>query len=55
MPDYGVIQSLPYLDQVVQETLRLHAPLGTIIRSCTKDYVLQVNRDTLEEIKKITG
>jgi hypothetical protein len=41
MPDYGVIQSLPYLDQVVQETLRLHAPLGTIIRSCTKDYVLQ--------------
>jgi hypothetical protein len=44
MPDYGVIQSLPYLDQVVQETLRLHAPLGTIIRSCTKDYVLQAYR-----------
>ncbi len=46
MPDYNVIQSLPYLDQVLQETLRHHAPLGTIIRSCTKDYVLQVNRDT---------
>jgi cytochrome P450 len=55
MPDYGVIQSLPYLDQVVQETLRLHAPLGTIIRSCTKDYVLQVNKGTLEGIKMITG
>ena len=27
-PDYSVIQSLPYLDMVIHETLRYHPPIG---------------------------
>ncbi len=34
MPDYGVIQSLPYLDQVVQETLYACLILYLIITLC---------------------
>ena len=38
MPDYTVIQGLPYLEMVILETLRMHTPLGMIVRACTKDY-----------------
>ena len=44
MPDYSVIQSLPYLESVVLETLRMHTPLGTIVRACTK-----ASRDLLHQ------
>ena len=27
-PDYSIIQSLPYLDMVIHETLRYHPPVG---------------------------
>jgi len=37
MPDYNVIQSLPYLDMVINETLRVHPPVGTNTRTVTKD------------------
>ena len=37
LPDYMVIQTLPYLDMVVNETLRLHTSLGVISRGCVKD------------------
>jgi cytochrome P450 len=36
MPDYSVIQGLPYLEMVILETLRLHPPLGMIVRACTQ-------------------
>ena len=40
IPDYNVIQSLPYLDMVIHETLRFHSPVGANTRVATKDYVL---------------
>ena len=40
LPDYSVIQSLPYLDMVIHETLRVHSPVGVNSRVATKDYSL---------------
>lgn len=40
LPDYSVIQSLPYLDMVIQETLRYHPPAGFNMRTANKDYHL---------------
>ena len=40
IPDYNVIQNLPYLDMVIHETLRYHSPVGTNTRVATKDYIL---------------
>jgi len=39
-PDYNVIQSLPYLDMVIHETLRVYTPVGLNTRVATKDYNL---------------
>jgi cytochrome P450 family 6 len=39
-PDYQTVQSLEYLDMVVNETLRLHSPVGIIPRVCTKEYTM---------------
>nr|AIL94150.1 cytochrome P450 CYP3026A1 [Tigriopus japonicus] len=39
-PDYNLIQSLPYLDMVLHETLRINPALGLISRTCTKDYII---------------
>ncbi|TRY78866.1 hypothetical protein TCAL_10656 [Tigriopus californicus] len=39
-PDYNMIQSLPYLDMVLHETLRINPALGLITRACTKDYII---------------
>jgi len=40
LPDYNKIQSLPYLDMVIYETLRKFSPIGLNTRSCTEDYNL---------------
>ena len=37
---YDAIQSLPYLDAVVHETLRRHPVVAALERPCTKDYKL---------------
>ena len=37
---YDVLVSLPFLDAVVRETLRVHPPTNMIHRTCTKDTVL---------------
>nr|AIL94163.1 cytochrome P450 CYP3026A2 [Tigriopus japonicus] len=39
-PDYNLIQSLPYMDMVLHETLRINPALGLITRACTKDYIV---------------
>ena len=39
-PDYSVIQSLPYLDMVIHETLRVYTLVGANFRNCEKDYKL---------------
>ena len=38
MPDYNTIQDLPYLMQVISETLRLHPALAIATRGCIMDY-----------------
>jgi len=40
MPDYNVIQNLPYLDQVIHETLRIHTAVGWNSRSSIGDYTI---------------
>ena len=35
---YESLQSLPYLDAVIHETLRRHTPIATLERCCSKDY-----------------
>merc|ERR1711936_784087 len=35
-PEYNVIQSLPYLDMVIFESLRFHSPVGINVRSVEK-------------------
>ena len=40
MPDYQTIQSLPYIDMLIHETLRFHSPVGFNTRNCTEDYTL---------------
>ena len=37
---YEILQSLPYLDAVIKETLRKHPILAGLERLCTKDYKL---------------
>merc|ERR1711892_1171465 len=39
-PDYNVIQSLPYLETVIYETLRFHSPVSVNTRVANKDYNL---------------
>ena len=36
------LNALPYLDMVVHETLRLHAPVPTTMRMVTQDDVIPV-------------
>ena len=38
LPDYSTIMTLPYLDMVIQETLRKYPPVGMNTRTCTQDY-----------------
>ena len=35
---YDDIQSMTYLDQVINETLRFHNPVGALQRSAAKEY-----------------
>lgn len=54
-PDYDAIQGMVYLDNVVQETIRLHPPAGLLMRMCTADYSvpgtnIQIKKDDLVSI-----
>ena len=40
MPDYQTIQSLPFIDMLIHETLRFHSPVGFNTRNCTEDYTI---------------
>lgn len=37
------LMALPYLDMVVKETLRLHAPISSNMKSAAQDDVIPVN------------
>jgi cytochrome P450 len=36
-----VLQSLPYLEAAILETLRLQPPAGLLVRSCTKEPMIE--------------
>lgn len=38
------LAALPYLDMVVRETLRLHAPVASTMRVATRDDVIPLNK-----------
>uniref|UniRef100_A0A1A9WZ74 Cytochrome P450 n=1 Tax=Glossina brevipalpis TaxID=37001 RepID=A0A1A9WZ74_9MUSC len=40
---YDDLMSLPYLDQCVQETLRLFPPLTTLFKLCTEPFTMKIN------------
>ncbi|KAG6854181.1 hypothetical protein C0991_009833 [Blastosporella zonata] len=43
-PTMDELNALPYLDMVVRETLRLHAPVPATIRQATQDDILPLNK-----------
>ncbi len=49
MLDYSSLQNLEYLEQVLNETLRLHPPFGAHTRRCTRDYVLPGTEVTIRK------
>ena len=49
MPDYNVIQSLPYIDMVLHETLRKFNPVSLNTRSCTQEYTIPCTDITLKK------
>ncbi|KAI0760478.1 cytochrome P450 [Fomes fomentarius] len=42
--DYDALVSLPYLDAVCRETLRLHAPIANVTRETRQDVVLPLSK-----------
>ena len=38
------LNALPYLDSVVRETMRLHAPVPSTVRVATKDDILPLSK-----------
>lgn len=38
------LAALPYLDMVVRETLRLHAPVASTMRVATRDDIIPLNK-----------
>ena len=57
--DYDTLNNLPYLDAVINETLRMYPPVAGHERQCSEDYVLKVNTPQLRnreiKIPKGTG
>ncbi|RXW23124.1 hypothetical protein EST38_g2751 [Candolleomyces aberdarensis] len=43
-PDYDKLSSMPYLDAVCRETLRLYAPISLLAREARQDAVLPLSR-----------
>ncbi|XP_061724609.1 cytochrome P450 6B5-like [Cydia pomonella] len=50
---YDVISEMKYLDQVLSEALRMHAPIGFIGRKCVSDSVLPVGNIKVSSGTKI--
>ncbi|KAJ3651670.1 hypothetical protein Zmor_017694 [Zophobas morio] len=46
---YDSIQDIKYLTQVIDETFRMHPPVPTLNRKCTKDYKVENQDAVIEE------
>jgi cytochrome P450 len=49
-PTMDQLNALPYLDMVVRETLRVHAPVPSTIRVAVQDDILPLN-DPVTDLK----
>ena len=52
-PDMDQLNALPYLDAVVRETLRVHAPVPIITRVAMKDDVIPVAEPFVDRYGKL--
>ncbi|KAI0643934.1 cytochrome P450 [Trametes meyenii] len=52
-PTMDELNALPYLDAVVRETLRLHAPVPTTVRVATRDDVIPVGEPFVDRNGKV--
>ncbi|KAI9059129.1 cytochrome P450 [Trametes sanguinea] len=52
-PTMDELSSLPYLDMVVRETLRLHSPVTMLIREAAKDDVIPVSEPFTDRYGKV--
>ena len=52
-PTMDELSSLPYLDMVVRETLRVHAPVPMIFREATEDDVIPVSEPFVDRYGKV--
>lgn len=43
MPTFEALNSLPFLDAVVRETLRMYTPFASVMRLASKDSVLPLS------------
>ncbi|CAH0564513.1 unnamed protein product [Brassicogethes aeneus] len=50
---YDAVMNLSYMDQVINETIRLHPPITTLNRICTKDYKVPGTDFVLEKGTKV--
>ncbi|KAI0824809.1 cytochrome P450 [Trametes gibbosa] len=51
-PSMDELSALPYLDSVVRETLRLHAPVTMIVREVRRDDVIPVSKPVIDRYGK---
>uniref|UniRef100_A0A8H7Y1G3 Cytochrome P450 n=1 Tax=Psilocybe cubensis TaxID=181762 RepID=A0A8H7Y1G3_PSICU len=54
-PTMDVLNSLPYLDAVVRETLRVHAPVGSSIRVAVKDDIIPLGKPIRDRNGNLLG
>lgn len=52
-PTMDELNALPYLDAVVRETLRIHAPVPSTIRVATQDDILPLGEHIKDKYGKV--
>lgn len=52
-PTMDQLSSLPYLDMVVRETLRIHAPVPSVFREATEDDFIPVAEPFVDRYGKV--
>ena len=52
-PTYEQLQSMPYMDMVLEETLRLYPPAPRVDRRCTQNYTIPGTKVVIEKGTKV--